>query len=537
MRLLSTMILLLAAITSVLTTCKQRKGGSSGLREMDGASEALYFTGKVVEVDGSSLVLEKPPSVRLRVRGTFDRQITVGRIVHVQVPGQNSDILEPGETPEVATNSIYLLKNIDQIQFPAAIKYDQAILGATPFSVRTIYFAKVYDSIAKGLALYLNESNYPTTFHFEPFVMTGLSLYLTKIENAQKIISDILTLGISNDRIDAATAVLSQDSVLFPSLKLCSKGAVAAVAIKGFLAGPRTALEVCKSQIDRLYQGLTDLNLYLFRHNAGEDLSPYIAYFKAAAGQQYFNGRVNFADDINGILAEAFYQLYLAANLQNDNQRAKRIEKFNLLVIGHEQILAQEHYDKMIDLQEKLAGELNAQDALGVYKLSSGNWGKLSVRMSLNVTDDSNLQKLNPGDLLNNKNEPGSIPHYFRSRLLHPNAKLLMSTPNTVSLLPFPPVLTGALTAPDLIRRSGCNGCHEISGFAATGNMAGPSLRQLKTRAKADDVRESITNPDAKIATNPNTKKPYPHGVMPSNFSTLLTEAELNTLVSYLLSQ
>ena len=77
-----------------------------------------------------------------------------------------------------------------------------------------------------------------------------------------------------------------------------------------------------------------------------------------------------------------------------------------------------------------------------------------------------------------------------------------------------------------------CNTCHK---FDAPDRLVGPSLWDVGARQSADYIRESILQPDAKIATG------FPQQVMKSTLDGLgfyqkVALQDLNTLVAYLTS-
>ncbi len=82
---------------------------------------------------------------------------------------------------------------------------------------------------------------------------------------------------------------------------------------------------------------------------------------------------------------------------------------------------------------------------------------------------------------------------------------------------------------------AGCATCHSIEPGTI---IVGPSLAGIATTAaqrveglSAEDyLRQSITEPDAFLVTG------FPKNVMPAKYASELSEAEIDSLVSYLLS-
>jgi cytochrome c oxidase subunit 2 len=100
--------------------------------------------------------------------------------------------------------------------------------------------------------------------------------------------------------------------------------------------------------------------------------------------------------------------------------------------------------------------------------------------------------------------------------------------------LPDDPLAAGRV----VFNKYGCGACHTLED-ANTGGVVGPSLNGIGSRAgervegvdAVDYIRTSIVDTDAYVVEG------YPPGVMPADFSQLMTEEELDVLVEYLLSQ
>ena len=81
------------------------------------------------------------------------------------------------------------------------------------------------------------------------------------------------------------------------------------------------------------------------------------------------------------------------------------------------------------------------------------------------------------------------------------------------------------VTAEAIIAQFGCQGCHTILG---SGGEIGPSLEDVGARLNAEQIRQSIAEPNAVIA------KGFPSGVMPPNLTEQMTDVQLDTLVNFL---
>jgi cytochrome c oxidase subunit 2 len=72
-----------------------------------------------------------------------------------------------------------------------------------------------------------------------------------------------------------------------------------------------------------------------------------------------------------------------------------------------------------------------------------------------------------------------------------------------------------------------CGACHKLADAGTAGGI-GPDLDQVLKGEDAAFIRQSIVNPDAEIA------KGFQKGIMPANFSKLLSQPEVDALVNYL---
>ncbi len=90
-------------------------------------------------------------------------------------------------------------------------------------------------------------------------------------------------------------------------------------------------------------------------------------------------------------------------------------------------------------------------------------------------------------------------------------------------------IANGSTDPMAIIRGAGCTGCHKING---EGGAIGPDLNHVGSRLSANLIRESILNPDAKIAKGFEKFK----GIMPKTFGNQLTAAQLEALVQFLAS-
>ncbi len=92
------------------------------------------------------------------------------------------------------------------------------------------------------------------------------------------------------------------------------------------------------------------------------------------------------------------------------------------------------------------------------------------------------------------------------------------SSGNAAQLAAGKAVFTGA---------SGCSGCHTLADANATGAV-GPNLDQTIADATPAEIKQDITDPNAKIA------KGFTPNIMPGTFAQSLTKPQLDALVAYL---
>lgn len=91
-----------------------------------------------------------------------------------------------------------------------------------------------------------------------------------------------------------------------------------------------------------------------------------------------------------------------------------------------------------------------------------------------------------------------------------------------------PPKVQGGPGA-QIFANNGCGGCHTLAA-ANSGGTVGPDLDEVLAGQSAATIEKSIVDPNATIA------KGYPANVMPANFQSLLSPAELEQLVEFLAS-
>jgi len=88
----------------------------------------------------------------------------------------------------------------------------------------------------------------------------------------------------------------------------------------------------------------------------------------------------------------------------------------------------------------------------------------------------------------------------------------------------------GTMDPMTMLRDGGCLGCHKMG---EEGASVGPDLSHVGARANANYIRESILDPDAKVARGFEAMK----GIMPKQFGEQMTASQLEALVKYLASR
>lgn len=94
------------------------------------------------------------------------------------------------------------------------------------------------------------------------------------------------------------------------------------------------------------------------------------------------------------------------------------------------------------------------------------------------------------------------------------------------------PVMIEGEAGDELFVNAGCNGCHQLDAVGAVGGV-GPSLNQLSDRLSAEEIYESIVNPNDILAAEC-PAGPCPANVMPAYFAERLTNDQIFALVDYL---
>jgi mono/diheme cytochrome c family protein len=89
-----------------------------------------------------------------------------------------------------------------------------------------------------------------------------------------------------------------------------------------------------------------------------------------------------------------------------------------------------------------------------------------------------------------------------------------------------PPTFAGG-PGGQVFGENGCGSCHTLAAAGSTGTT-GPDLDKVLPGMSAAQIKQSITDPNAKISAG------YPPNVMPSTFGQTISPKDLNTLIQFL---
>jgi mono/diheme cytochrome c family protein len=89
-----------------------------------------------------------------------------------------------------------------------------------------------------------------------------------------------------------------------------------------------------------------------------------------------------------------------------------------------------------------------------------------------------------------------------------------------------PPAFAGG-PGGQVFGENGCGSCHALQAAGSTGTV-GPDLDMALAGQSAAEIKQSITDPNAKVTPG------YPTGVMPSTFGQTIDPKDLSTLIKFL---
>jgi len=128
---------------------------------------------------------------------------------------------------------------------------------------------------------------------------------------------------------------------------------------------------------------------------------------------------------------------------------------------------------------------------------------------------------------------PGVMPRDFSGQMMVKELEMLVSylatgEKSVEAASGSADANTTGSEAGKVLAQFGCQACHIILG---SGGELGPSLENVGARLDADQIRQSIIEPNAVITEG------FPSGVMPPNFAEQMSDAQLDALVIFLVEQ
>jgi cbb3-type cytochrome c oxidase subunit III len=91
-----------------------------------------------------------------------------------------------------------------------------------------------------------------------------------------------------------------------------------------------------------------------------------------------------------------------------------------------------------------------------------------------------------------------------------------------------PPTAPGAGAGAQIFANNGCGSCHTLAAAQAAGTL-GPDLDEVIPGMSKAEIHEAIVDPGAKVEAG------YPNA-MPANYSTQISEQQLNDLIKFLMT-
>ncbi len=412
------------------------------------------------------------------------------------------------------------------------------VLGTRPFSKRALAFARHYQQMSEATHAALGEPRVITSLAFEPHVVKDVAEHLEKLERAIHAAKKLREAGQGN--VAAAGVFAAEMAVLFRDPDM--RTAMARFGLRPFVQNAPwnwgwRHLDKIISDLESVYENMAAMNMHIFSYMSSPQVSPLVVYFKKAAEcDPSFSGRVEFPDDPQGLLQEAFVRFHRLRHTRDLAERKKLSWEFSTLLIAHEQIYAQTYYDRIQSQHEKLKGLFKVIDPLGTYRLDNRSWADFRVRFSLPLDRELELEKITAADILGVKLRAGTIPDYYRSRIMHADAAKLLAAPifpeESVSKNTTDTSLDKDGQAMALLQEHGCLGCHAFKDASAR-EMVGPDLSHLGKLMSKDQIREAIVNPNASISKNCDGGKLCPENIMPQEYASTLKREELDLLVDF----
>ncbi len=168
---------------------------------------------------------------------------------------------------------------------------------------------------------------------------------------------------------------------------------------------------------------------------------------------------------------------------------------------------------------------------------SGGDLGPDLEQVGMHLSPEQIRQSIIDPDVEITKDfPPGVMPQNFAEQMRVKELDMLvtfladgeMASSEKTARTSSPGTGVGNSEAEKVIAQFGCQACHIISG---SGGELGPSLENVGAHLDADQIRQSIIEPNVVLTEG------FPSGVMPPNFAEQMSDAQLDALVIFLVEQ
>ncbi len=419
--------------------------------------------------------------------------------------------------------------------------YDQRLLGVEPTSLRALGFSKQYQEISDSFHGYIGEPKVISSLAFESHVVQDVAKNLKDLEEALSMAEAFRKFG----KFD-----FSSSREVVDGFKSLNSNKISASLIYGlrpfFVNAPWNwgwhHVDQIISELRALHQNMSAMNMHIFSYMTSKESAIEVFFREAKQKGSFFTGRVEFEKDHNGILKEAFYNLFLAAQSDRPLEKKRFSYNFSILLIAYEQIQAQPYYDQIHRQHTILAGQFKVIDPIGRYKLIKRPWSLFQVRFSIDVDNPDlnwDLNQVTPELILGNSLRKGTIPHYYFNRIFHPESLALLEKPALWNQWPEikssedkpSNTLPSNSEATELLAEYGCVGCHRVSN---QGGVVGPDLTDISRFLDSNEIESSIVNPEQVISNRCLDGQECPSGVMPNDYGQVIPAGDLKKIVDYL---
>ncbi len=197
-----------------------------------------------------------------------------------------------------------------------------------------------------------------------------------------------------------------------------------------------------------------------------------------------------------------------------------------------------------MQLEERIAADtieevINKYNCQACHKIlgSGGDLGPDLEQIGMQLSPEQIRQSIVDPDVEITKGFlPGIMPQNFAEQMRVKELDMLvtflvdseMASSEKIARTSSPGIGVGDSEAEKIIAQFGCQACHIILG---SGGELGPSLENVGVYLNADQIRQSIIEPNTVLTEG------FPSGVMPPNFAEQMSDAQLDALVIFLVEQ